>query len=86
MKLLERLFDNDPPVQVGSALLAERPTWLVKITLKRQDTFGEVSIENCYEVAALSEEKARKSVRSFVRQARPEFAIESMQVTLQSQQ
>ncbi|HRH97150.1 MAG TPA: hypothetical protein PLB55_14510 [Prosthecobacter sp.] len=86
MKLLERLFDHDAPVQVGSALLAERPTWLVTCILKRQEVFGDVSIETSYEVAARSEEQARKSVRSFVRQSQPEFSIESMLVTLQPRQ
>jgi hypothetical protein len=84
MKLLERLFNqDDTPVRVGSALLCERPTWLVTCVLKRQEIFGQVSTETSYEVAARTEEAARKSVRSFVLRTLPGCSIESIQATRQ---
>ncbi len=84
MKLLERLFNqDDPPVHVGSALHFERPTWLVTCVVKRQEIFGQVSSEASYEVAARTEEAARKSVRSFVLRTMPDSTIESIQATRQ---
>lgn len=84
MKLLERLIDqHDKPVRVGSALRYERPTWLVTCVFNRQEIFGKVSTEASYEVAARTEEEARKSVRSFVLRTHPESSIESLQATRQ---
>lgn len=82
MKLLDRLFNpDDSPVSVGSALVYERPTWRVSCVLKRQEVFGQVSTEARYEVAALTEEEARKSVRTYVLQTQPDCTIELLQVT-----
>lgn len=84
MKLLERIFNqDDTPVHVGSALHFERPTWLVTCLIRRQEVFGQVSSEASYEVAARTEESARKSVRSFVRRTMPECSIESIQAVRQ---
>ncbi len=84
MKLLEQLFrHDDKPVSVGSALRFERPTWLVTCVFKRQEVFGKVFTEACYEVAASTEEAARESVRSYVLSTQPEGCIESLLATRQ---
>lgn len=82
MKLLERLFNSDDnPVSVGSALLFDRPEWLVTCVIKRQESFGQISSEVRYEVAAATAERARKSVRSFVRRTQPHCSIDSVEAT-----
>lgn len=79
MKLLERMVNReDTPVQVGRALLFERPTWLVTCVVQRREIFGKVSAETTYEVAARDEEEARNSVRSYLTQSEPGCAIESL--------
>ena len=84
MKLLERLFtQEDKPVSVGSALLFERPTWLVTCGFKRRQSFGHVLTETHFEVAARTEAAALESVRSYVLQMHPDGCIESLQATRQ---
>jgi|GEM_PF-2766506 len=84
MKLLERpVTQNDNPARVDSALRYERPTWRVTCVFKRQEISGIISTEATYEVAARTEEKARKSVRSFVLRTHSESSIESLQAVRQ---
>ena len=77
MKIIQNLLSRGP-------LLTERPSWLVICSLKRRESFGTVSSTARYELAASSEEEARDAVRSFIRQAHPSCAIESMQVSRQA--
>lgn len=84
MKLLEPLVaQNDNPARIGGALRYQRPTWRVTCVFKRQEISGIVSAEATYEVAARTEEKARKSVRSFVLRTHPESSIESLRAVQQ---
>ncbi len=79
MKLLERIVNReDTPVQVGRALMFERPTWLVTCVVQRREVFGKVSTEATYEVSARDQEEARNSVRSYLAQSEPGCVIESM--------
>lgn len=85
MKMLDQLLHReDRPVQVGSALRFERPSWLVTCVIKRRENFGHVSTEAGYEVAASTEEEARNTVRAFVLQRSPYDVVESIQATRQS--
>lgn len=84
MKLLDRLFNqDDKPVRVGSALHFERPTWLVTCVFERQEIFGKVSTKASYEVAAQTEDEARKSVCVFLQQTLQNCCIESVQAMRQ---
>ncbi|MBE7495532.1 MAG: hypothetical protein HS117_11335 [Verrucomicrobiaceae bacterium] len=76
MKLFESSLDR--------ARLLERPSWLVTCSLLQRESFGTVTSDARYEIAADTEDDARDAVRSFVRQSRPRCLIHSMQVARQA--
>lgn len=85
MKMLDRLLSHeDAPVQIGRALLSEKPMWLVTCVIKKQEVFGQVSMEESYEVQAASEERACESVRSYLTRSHPDLVIESVQAMRRS--
>lgn len=84
MKLLEKIRKyTNKPFKFGQAFQSNSFVWIVTCVLSRQEPFGVMYTEPTYEITAADASEALNSARSYVKQSRPEYSIESMKISRQ---